>query len=142
MVLPFVILTNVRHDSDRRSGPIHPVIYRHPLRGDPTMCVHLGMTSGFIWDYGSERERIATSEETREILAELGEMFDAALRDSQCYSHHWSDDFIISDNLSVAHIAAPESQAPRSVVGLRVLHRTTIEGRFQPHKEDVVPLSL
>lgn len=52
--------------------------------------------------------------------------------------HHmfqWSvGDFIISDNLSVAHEAAPETQLPRSEVGLRVLHRVTTKGHSPPTK--------
>jgi alpha-ketoglutarate-dependent taurine dioxygenase len=47
----------------------------------------------------------------------------------------WEDgDFIISDNLAVGHEATPETQLPRDVVGLRVLHRTTIKGTVPPAK--------
>nr|CAD7424507.1 unnamed protein product [Timema monikensis] len=45
----------------------------------------------------------------------------------------WSEgEFIISDNLAVGHEATPETQLPRSTVGLRVLHRTTIKGTHPP----------
>lgn len=43
-------------------------------------------------------------------------------------------DFIISDNLAVGHEATPETQYPRSKVGLRILHRTTIQGTNIPTK--------
>jgi hypothetical protein len=47
----------------------------------------------------------------------------------------WEEgDFIISDNLAVGHEATPETQLPRDVVGLRVLHRTTIKGTVPPAK--------
>lgn len=47
----------------------------------------------------------------------------------------WSvGDFIISDNLAVGHEATPETQFPRSEVGLRVLHRTTVKGIYPPKK--------
>jgi len=43
-------------------------------------------------------------------------------------------DFIISDNLAVGHEATPDTQHPTDVVGLRVLHRTTIKGTVPPAK--------
>jgi alpha-ketoglutarate-dependent taurine dioxygenase len=43
-------------------------------------------------------------------------------------------DFIISDNLAVGREATPDTQLPRDVVGLRVLHRTTIKGNVPPAK--------
>ena len=51
------------------------------------------------------------------------------------YSHKWEPgDFIISDNLAVGHEASPETQYPRSKVGLRVMHRVTIAGKVKPKK--------
>jgi len=47
----------------------------------------------------------------------------------------WEEgDFIISDNLTVCHEATPETQLPRDVVGLRVLHHTTVKGTVPPAK--------
>ena len=43
-------------------------------------------------------------------------------------------DFIISDNLALAHEASPETQLPSEVVGLRVMHRTTVQGQHVPRK--------
>ena len=43
-------------------------------------------------------------------------------------------DFIISDNLGVAHEASPQTQMTVSDVGLRVMHRTTIAGEHHLHK--------
>ena len=47
-------------------------------------------------------------------------------------------DFSINDNLAVGHYAVPGTQDAREVVGLRVLHRTTIlgEGCSMPTKQD------
>ena len=44
-------------------------------------------------------------------------------------------DFIISDNLAVAHEASPQTQMTVSDVGLRIMHRTTIAGQHHLHKE-------
>lgn len=38
----------------------------------------------------------------------------------------------MSDNLAVGHEASPETQLPRYLVGLRVMHRTTVAGRHVP----------
>ena len=33
-------------------GIVHPLIYSHPVTGDPTLCFHLGMTDHYIYDFG------------------------------------------------------------------------------------------
>lgn len=121
--------------SDRRSGPIHPLIYSHPLTKKKVLCFHLGMIEGFIWDYKTPQQRVTSEEETYAILQEIHHEF---IKDNKArqYRHEWSvGDFIFSDNISVAHEAAPESQLPRSQVGLRVLHRVTTVGHCRPTKE-------
>ena len=40
----------------------------------------------------------------------------------------------MSDNLALGHEAHPDTQLPRSEVGLRVMHRSTIHGRVPPAK--------
>lgn len=52
-----------------------------------------------------------------------------------CFDFQWEEgDFIISDNCAVGHEASPETQTPRSKVGLRVLHRTTVHNPTPPAK--------
>lgn len=51
------------------------------------------------------------------------------------FNFQWEEgDFIISDNCAVGHEASPETQTPRSKVGLRVLHRTTVHNPTPPAK--------
>jgi len=120
--------------SDRRTGPIHPLVYRHPVTKLPVMCFHLGMTSDFMYDYGTENEKIADNNAFRRIIQDIYEEFVKDNLSIQ-YKHKWSEgDFIISDNLAVAHEASPETQLPRSQVGLRILHRTTVKGTTAPSK--------
>jgi hypothetical protein len=38
----------------------------------------------------------------------------------------------VSDNLAVAHVAKPDTQLPTSQVGLRIMHRTVIQGTHRP----------
>lgn len=120
--------------SDRRTGPVHPLIYKHPRSGKEVLCFHLGMTTGFIFDYNTPNQRVASDDEFDRILEDIHHEFVKDGAKIQ-YKHEWEDgDFIISDNLAVGHEASPESQTPRSEVGLRVLHRTTIKGFEPPSK--------
>ncbi|KAL1122852.1 hypothetical protein AAG570_003178, partial [Ranatra chinensis] len=120
--------------SDRRTGPVHPLVYRHPITKKEVLCFHLGMTGDFIFDYGTPSQRFATEEEFERISSEIHHEFVKDDKKIQ-YKHDWCEgDFIISDNLAVGHEATPETQLPRSEVGLRVLHRTTIKGIYPPEK--------
>lgn len=120
--------------SDRRGGVYHPLIYPHPVTKVKTLCFHLGMTTAFLWDAGTEEERMTDWSETKQILQEI---FKEIVKDNRrlVYSHKWEEgDLIISDNLAVGHEATPETQKPREEVGLRILHRTTVEGKYEPSK--------
>ncbi|CAG0899952.1 unnamed protein product [Darwinula stevensoni] len=121
--------------SDRRGGPVHPLIYSHPITKKKTMCFHLGMTEAFMWDKGTSKQRITCPQETAEILQEIEDEIEKRQKHLQ-YSHKWEvGDFMISDNLAVGHFASPQTQHPVGEVGLRVLHRTTIKGFYPPQKE-------
>lgn len=55
--------------SDRREGPVHPLVYPHPETGLATMLFHLGMTEAVLWgagDDGPDPVRVGTAEEERE----------------------------------------------------------------------------
>lgn len=119
---------------DRRDRLVHPLIYPHPVTRLPTLCFHLGMTEAFVWDYGTDKQRVTKGQETVEILQEI---HNEIVKDNRrlIYSHKWEEgDFIISDNLAVGHEATPETQYPQEEVGLRILHRTTIRGTNIPQK--------
>lgn len=120
--------------SDRRCvSQAKPLVYHHPKTKQPTMCFHLGMTAAFVWDYGTRDERVTGTKETASILQEIE---DAISEHSDLiYAHKWRQgDFIISDNAALAHEASSETQLPPSVVGLRIMHRTTIGGTIPPRK--------
>lgn len=114
--------------SDRRHTSAKPVVYKHPITGQDTMCFHLGMIGGFIWDKGSTGERFTDPRETAQLLKEL-ESTILDCQDTLWYKHRWQPgDFIISDNVALAHEASIETQLDPSIVGLRVMHRTTTTG--------------
>lgn len=117
-----------------RVGLVHPLVYTHPLTGKETLCFHMGMTEAFIWDHNSPTARRTDGEETKKILTEI---HNQIVREDRryIYSHKWREgDFIITDNLAVGHEACPDTQLPRSEVGLRVMHRTTVKGTYKPRK--------
>ncbi|XP_076449588.1 (3R)-3-[(carboxymethyl)amino]fatty acid oxygenase/decarboxylase-like isoform X1 [Babylonia areolata] len=120
--------------TDHHYRHIQPLVYPHPVTKQPTICFHLGMTGGFVWDYGTDKERSTDRRETAQILQE---MYREITKDNNrlVYSHKWEvGDFIISDNLAVGHEATPDTQRHVSEVGLRVLHRTTVRGKSTPMK--------
>ena len=121
--------------SDRRGELVHPLIYPHPKTGRPTMCVHLGMINAFAYDLDKEdrdKVQISSITGTKDILCKIQACIDEY---ANIYSHKWQNtgDFIISDNLAVAHQAGPISPSV-DIAGLRVLHRVTVLGTQTPSK--------
>ena len=120
--------------SDRRRINPHPLVYKHPETQKLVMCFHLGMTDLFIVDHGGSSSKQMTDEETETVL---GAIHDEIVNKNAdlIYKHEWKPgDFIISDNLAIGHEASPETQYPISKVGLRVMHRVTIKGKYTPNK--------
>ncbi|KAK7465206.1 hypothetical protein BaRGS_00037610, partial [Batillaria attramentaria] len=120
----------------------HPVtghpnhfFYSHPVTGHPALCFHNGGTNAFVWDYGTDQERQTDARETQLLLREI---HHEITKDNNrlVYSHKWkAGDFIIADNLALGHYATPESQLPVSKIGLRILHRAVVEGKWPPRKK-------
>ncbi|XP_050544949.1 alpha-ketoglutarate-dependent taurine dioxygenase-like [Daktulosphaira vitifoliae] len=120
--------------SDRISGCVHPLIYKHPQSRKSVLCFHLGMTTGFIWNYNQPSERNVTEKECQKLFNSIYNSINQE-NGKFIYTHKWKPgDFIISDNLAVGHFAHSSTQSPRNEVGLRVLHRTTVKGLVPPTK--------
>lgn len=116
--------------SDRRDQESRPLVYRHPETKKPVLCFHLGMTEGFKLD----DEKDLSSEECQKVLNDIYGQIEKNNREL-VYTHKWEPgDFIISDNLSVGHQAAPSTQMSVDQVGLRVMHRVTVAGKTKPQK--------
>jgi alpha-ketoglutarate-dependent taurine dioxygenase len=95
------------------------------------------MTAAFCWDYQTPQERITGHSETQQLLDEMEEVFtELAPNVGFVYKHSWlPGDFIMIDNAALGHEAAAETQASVEHVGLRVMHRTTIQGSEPPRKK-------
>lgn len=108
---------------------VHPLLYYYPYTKEPVLCYHLKRTEQIIWNYGSRNERIASDDERDEIMAEIKTEIDKA----DWYRHYWQEgDFIIFDNLAMAHCTGNESVKNVSDLGKRVLHLTSVLGTQVP----------
>ncbi|KAL5017589.1 hypothetical protein ScPMuIL_007178 [Solemya velum] len=116
---------------------VYPLLYPHPVTGLPTLCIHFDQQPETIYDYGTENEQtnlMGSAQLKKEIASEI-EKDDRRL----IYSHKWeTGDFIITDNLALAHHPSKESQLEPAQIGLRVLHRVTVEGTSVPSKTRTV----
>ena len=95
--------------SDRRSGPIHPLVFSHPETGKPVLCFHRGMTQGFIQDYNMTNQRKLSEQETKEVLSGIHHEFVKNEGEIQYHHKYDSGDFIVSDNLAVGHEGSPNT---------------------------------
>ena len=127
--------------SCRAGTLVHPLIYPHPDTGQPTMVFNLylsfikvhsqkstKLSDLFILDYGTDQEKVYSEVETEAIAKSIAQELD-----KYRYVHQWQPgDLLITDNLAVAHMASPGTQYDRTEVGLRVMHRVTVNGKYQP----------
>eukprot|EP00923_Selenidium_pygospionis_P040813 GHVN01070604.1.p1 GENE.GHVN01070604.1~~GHVN01070604.1.p1 ORF type:complete len:231 (+),score=61.20 GHVN01070604.1:117-809(+) len=127
----------------------HPDIFRvsnDPFRKEVTMLFHCG--EPFVRGWLQEPEgmtkglpdiRLPLIPKT-EIQNEITSAINQQLQDTSdtgiVYRMKWAKgDFMINDNLALAHFASEGTQVSSSEVGLRVLHRTTVIGG-----EETVPM--
>ncbi|KAJ9462673.1 Alpha-ketoglutarate-dependent sulfate ester dioxygenase [Diplonema papillatum] len=114
------------------SGTAHPLVYKHPARGDVTMMFHCGPSFVSVWLEKSTGKLIPGPEVARELTKACEETLAACGITVQ-----WeAGDFAINDNLGNAHYATPGTQRDAKSAGLRVLHRTTIAGEQIPVKHN------
>ena len=145
--------------------PVHPLVYKHPYRGDTTLCFHCGepFVQGWLALDNDTDDQIQPTEEsvhaavgrdpkTMVPVSEIQNEITRAIEncsDDLVLKMQWQEgDFAIIDNLGLAHYASPETQKPRKEAGLRILHRTTILGNTNagqvPHddNEKALPVAV
>lgn len=112
----------------------HPLIYTHPRNNRPTFVIHCGkpFVGAFAKNFNPEKRTadILKPEETERIRKRLGELFE----DSRwMHAMQWEKgDFAILDNLALVHYASEGTQNRPKQSGLRILHRTTVQGMDVP----------
>jgi len=138
---------NVREEYDRlwmatgrRECPVHPLVYQHPYRKDEeTMLFHCGrpFCSGWYRDESDDDDdetavngvEVSKMIRPSAIQDQLARQIESKLDEIGLRMRWQRGDFMISDNLGLAHYASEGTQGrPESGVGLRILHRTTIVG--------------
>ena len=62
------------------------LVYNYICASLQTLCFHTGMTSGFIWDYGTPEVHIATDSETASLLKDIHEQI-VECNKHNIYSH-------------------------------------------------------
>lgn len=134
------------------SGVVHPLVHAHPISKRLSLYLHLGMTGCMLeMDAdaslglcsprrpGLERIQAWRDKDMDQFFGDFSAVLD---RPDVSYSHKWSEgDVVIIDNLAVAHKAAPGAHVSPAEVGLRILHRTTIEST-RNHDAPGFPLEM
>lgn len=123
----------------RRESPIHPLVCRHPFRpNEETMLFHCGrpFVSGWFCD-GTNNvndSRVVNGVDTSKMMhplsiqEQLTNQIESKLDEFGIRMKWEEGDFMITDNLGLAHYASEGTQVGSDSVGLRILHRTTIVG--------------
>eukprot|EP00927_Polykrikos_kofoidii_P077922 TRINITY_DN74806_c0_g1_i1.p1 TRINITY_DN74806_c0_g1~~TRINITY_DN74806_c0_g1_i1.p1 ORF type:complete len:348 (-),score=41.62 TRINITY_DN74806_c0_g1_i1:152-1195(-) len=124
-----------------RGQVAHPLVYKHPIRGDTTLMFHCGppFCSGWAVDddaSNSSQRKVKSMLRPNVVQEELTRLLDEAV-DKIGVKMKWDvGDFAINDNLGNCHYAPPGTQNLAPGAGLRILHRTTIAGEDIPTKFD------
>ncbi|KAL3792041.1 hypothetical protein HJC23_011206 [Cyclotella cryptica] len=134
---------------------LHPLVCKHPFRNEETLLFHCGRP--FVWGWCCDHGDINSckNENNGESYVlngvDIHKMIDASIIQDQLTQKieskfhelgirmKWQrGDFLITDNLGLAHYASEGTQRYRGDVGLRILHRTTIVGNDEtvPSKFD------
>eukprot|EP00978_Attheya_sp_CCMP212_P037507 scaffold177439_cov46-Attheya_sp.AAC.3 len=134
----------------KRQAPIHPLICQHPFRGETTMLFHCGRSFVQGW-YQDVTTTTGHTDGVDRVKTNVNHMVPAETIQDKLTNEiesrfdeiglrmKWEQgDFMINDNLGLAHYASDGTQANSQTVGLRVLHRTTITGGPEtvPQKAD------
>ena len=112
------------------SGVVHPAVHSHPISGQKSLWLHLGMTGAVIEKLpGTDQFRLLNADELRMLCNEYNDVLNAGLEQGYAIAYEYrKNDCIFVDNLAVAHRASPEAHLPADKQGLRILHRSTVRG--------------
>jgi len=112
------------------SGVVHPAVHEHPVSGNKSLWLHLGMTGAVIEKLrDGEGFRLLDSGELKQLCHEYKDVLDAGFEEGYAIAYEYEEnDCIFIDNLAVAHRASPRAHLPAAEQGLRIMHRSTVRG--------------
>ena len=132
------------------SGAVHALVHMHPISGRKSVWLHLGMT-GAVLEMRPGVQRVYNPETDLRLLdeAEMTQLFnrynDLMNEPAHSTEHHYvPGDCVIIDNLAIAHRASLQAHSCPTKQGLRILHRTTVQGMlsFDPQPEFGLPSTI
>lgn len=138
----------VEYRSAFNASVVHPLIYPHPVTGDDTMVFGLGSLFGNARLNNEAHSEVELGPvESAKLLKRLTLAFKASSRGGRNrYERRWKwkkGDFLIIDNLAIAHVATKGTQRKRSKklaalddTDLRLMRRTTVAGHNVPMKRE------
>jgi taurine dioxygenase len=123
------------------SGVLHPLVHEHPITGRKSVWLHLGMTGAVIEYLGDHNRtkgevpyRLLNHAEMTELFNDYNDLLNKGIRNGYTINYDYKEgDFVVIDNLAVAHKASSEAHTTYQKQGLRILHRTTVKAT-QPLK--------
>jgi len=112
------------------SGVVHPLVHQHPVSGQKCVWLHLGMTGAVIERLqDGSGFRLLTRDELRSLCIEYNELLNAGFDQGYAIKFEYEEnDCVFIDNLAVAHRASPKAHASSGEQGLRIMHRSTVQG--------------
>lgn len=112
------------------SGVVHPLVHTHPVSGRKCIWLHLGMTGAVIEKLPDQDAfGLLDAADLTQLCREYNDILNAGLTEGYALAFEYGkDDCVFIDNLAVAHRAAPEAHMPAEQQGLRIMHRSTVQG--------------
>lgn len=126
------------------SGVVHPMVHVHPISGQKSVWLHLGMTGAVVEKSAADGGfRLLNAAELKRLCQQYNDILNAGLDDGYAiYFEYRERDCVFVDNLTVAHRASPEAHLPAEEQGLRILHRSTVRGVRHLAPDNGLPLQL
>lgn len=123
------------------SGVVHPLVHQHPVSGQKCVWLHLGMTGAVIERLSDGSGlRSLDADQLQTLCIDYNELLNAGFDSGYAIRFEYEEhDCVFIDNLAVAHRAAPEAHASSDEQGLRIMHRSTVQGVHNLAPADGLP---
>jgi taurine dioxygenase len=112
------------------SGVVHPLVHEHPISGRKSVWLHLGMTGAVIEKRSKEEGfRLLDADELKQLCHQYNALLNQGFKKGYTIAYEYEEnDCVFIDNLAVAHRASESAHMPAEKQGLRIMHRSTVQG--------------